>query len=96
MTDSSSGATPGGVENASLAFNVQPTTSTYYCSQVTCNLGTCATVLNLLSCASSAATPATTANNLAIYWYCQNKALQQLAKDTFDSFNNGVTLVCGP
>ena len=54
------------------------------------------TVAQMLSWAASRATAATSSNPLASPWYGQNKTLQRLAKDSFDSINNGVAFASGP
>jgi hypothetical protein len=50
--------------------------------------GSCLTVNGLLAAASTAS------NSGGSVWYGQNKATQQLAKDTFDAINNGVVFTC--
>ena len=50
--------------------------------------GSCVTVANLLSIASS------NSNAGGSIWYGQVKATQQEAKDTFDAINNEVAFAC--
>ena len=68
------------IEDASSAFNDQATM----------------TVTQMLNWAAAQATAATAANRLASPWYGQDRALQRLAKDSFDAINNGVAFSVTP
>jgi hypothetical protein len=57
---------------------------------------TCPTVLSMLNYAASQAAPASGANPLAIPWYGQVKATQEMAKNAFAAINTNVAFACGP
>jgi hypothetical protein len=82
---SGSGTCSSTYENTSGAFNGNVTGCG---GAFTLASGSCVAVSELLADAAAASSSG------GGLWYANNKATQGLAKDTFDAFNNGFTLLC--
>jgi hypothetical protein len=83
------GKVSGGA-NVDLTAIPKPVTSTsnYKNTSSAFGGGTCQTVSTLLTYAASQSNPTGST------WYSQNKATQELAKDTFDAINNKAAFTC--